>query len=178
MNERWFEDSDAVTRRMCSGVNGYLIQELVRATGHCDADVADLFRQGDRSRGQVCVVARCVCLFAGARLIGELDRSGVGETVAVDVVKSVDSLRASCGGNNEVLLRQLREDDNSDALLSMAQEEAELGRLVSLAPLGQVDTSEMLLNPRFGVAQQKESGEWKVRLLESLPNIVWPRCVP
>ena len=46
MNERWFEDSDAVTRRMCSGVNGYLIQELVRATGHCDADVADLFRQG------------------------------------------------------------------------------------------------------------------------------------
>ena len=95
-------------------------------------------------------------------MIGELDRSGVGETVYVDKVKSVQGLRASCRANNQVLLRQLKEDDHAQVLLEMAREEEELVRLSLLAPVGQVDTQHMLLNPRFGVAQQKECGAWKV----------------
>ena len=110
----------------------------------------------------MCVCGRCG---VGARLIGELDRSGVGETVVVDTVKSLTGLRASIRANNEVLVRQLREDDHSQTLLEMARDEVELGRLSLLAPLDQVDTGGMLLNPRFGVAQQKESGEWKVHVV-------------
>ena len=62
VNDRWFGDADAETRGVCSGVNGCLFQELVRAAGHCDANVADIFRYGSRL---VCIhgqVGLCVCV--------------------------------------------------------------------------------------------------------------------
>ena len=45
-NDAWFGDADNITRNVCKGINGYLMQELVQASGHCDKNVANLFRQG------------------------------------------------------------------------------------------------------------------------------------
>ena len=42
----WFQKCDGITKGVSAGVNGYLLQELLRASGHCDPDAADLFRDG------------------------------------------------------------------------------------------------------------------------------------
>ena len=43
----WFERCDDITRSVSKGVNGYLLQELLSASHHCDVAVADLFRDGN-----------------------------------------------------------------------------------------------------------------------------------
>ena len=42
----WFERCDNITRGVGKGVNGYLLQELLSASQHCDVAAADLFRDG------------------------------------------------------------------------------------------------------------------------------------
>ena len=43
----WFERCDDITRGVSKGVNGYLLQELLSASHHCDVAAADLFRDGN-----------------------------------------------------------------------------------------------------------------------------------
>jgi hypothetical protein len=42
----WFSKCDDATKRVSSGVNGYLLQELLRASSHRDLAAADLFKNG------------------------------------------------------------------------------------------------------------------------------------
>jgi hypothetical protein len=42
----WFRDCDAITKKVTEGVNGFLMQELLVASGHCDVGAVELFRQG------------------------------------------------------------------------------------------------------------------------------------
>ena len=42
----WFERCDDITRGVSKGVNGFLLQELLCASRHCDVAAADLFRDG------------------------------------------------------------------------------------------------------------------------------------
>jgi hypothetical protein len=42
----WFQRCDGITKGVSAGVNGYLLQELLCASGHCDPAAADLFRNG------------------------------------------------------------------------------------------------------------------------------------
>jgi len=46
-NAWWFEQCDEVTKKACDGVSGFLFQELLRASRHCDLQVTELFRQGE-----------------------------------------------------------------------------------------------------------------------------------
>ena len=101
-------------------------------------------------------------------MIGELHRSGVGEPICVDRVKSVEALRAGCKYSNEALLRDLREDRNAEALLKSTREDAAMGRMSNPVPIQKCDTSQILLNPRFGVEQEKDDGRMKIRAIDHL----------
>ena len=56
-NAHWFRESDVVTKKVCEGVNGFLFQELLWASDHCDLEVVELFRQGL----PVALCLACVC---------------------------------------------------------------------------------------------------------------------
>ena len=101
-------------------------------------------------------------------MLGELERSGVGAPVCVDYVKNLEELRASCKKSNEALLRELREDSNASALMSLTCEDTAMGRMTKPTPVGMADLSDVLLNPRFGVEQEKEDGTKKVRAIGHL----------
>ncbi len=92
-------------------------------------------------------------------MIGELACSGIGEKLEdetrVDVVKSIEELRANCQHNNAVLLSELREDVHSEALLKLACEDAALGRMCMPRTAGGAEMREWLLNPRFSAEQER-----------------------
>ena len=147
--DHWFADCDEITKRVTEGVNGYLLEELLRASGHCDTAVVDLFRKG-------------------ALMLGELERSGVGKPLDKDVVGSVATLQAGCAQSNRALLEQLRVDPNADARLEIMKEDARLGRMSAPVPFSTAACSGMLLNPRFGVIKEKEGSEVQVRAVDHL----------
>ena len=105
---------------------------------------------------------------AGAELIGELERSGVGRPLEVDSVKSVAELRRSCLESNQVLLREPREDNNAEELLRRTQADVLLGRMREIVSVQELDLAQVLLNPRFGVEQEKDDGRIKVRAVDHL----------
>ena len=148
-NAHWFEQCDEITKKVSEGVNGFLFQELLWASDHCDLEVAELFRQG-------------------AAMLGELERSGVGEPMYVDLVKSIVTLQASCVRSNAALVKQLKEDCNATELLRITREDAVMGRMTGPVPLESIDTAQALLNPRFGVEKEKEDGGIKVRAVDHL----------
>ena len=94
--------------------------------------------------------------------------SGVGRHVGVDYVKDIAELEASCAVSNKALVRELREDPNSEALLSLTQEDAAMGRMSMPVPLGKWVPDHVLLNPRFGVVQARDDGSTKVRAVDHL----------
>ena len=180
MCEQWFSRCDATTRRVSEGVNGYLMQELLTASRHCDLAVVELFRHGGQFCARCCVcVCVCACVqsaWAGAAMLGELACSGVGEAVSVDYVKSIGELMGSCERSNAALLRELREDSNAADLLRLAKEDAALGRMSEPVPAAETHLSQVLLNPRFGVEQEKEDGSMKVRAIDHLSWSPSTRC--
>ena len=109
-NEWWLQQKgDAITYGISREVSGFLLQELARASGHCDAQVAELFRQG--STGSTCQAPPLPLPLhvTGAPMLGQLDCSGVGTALEVDAPKDEQALKKTCAQNNEALLRQLRE---------------------------------------------------------------------
>ena len=101
-------------------------------------------------------------------MMGELERSGIGNPCDVDKVRSIAELQASCESSNKALLRNLRECSHASALLEQTRKDAALGRMTDPEPLANVDVSALLLNPRFGVEQEKEDGTFKVRAIDHL----------
>ena len=123
-------------------------------------------------------------------MIGELDCSGIGSKLEgdaqvdvatalestdclslcaqVDVVRSIDGLRANRKHNNAVLLSELREDIHSETLLKLAQEDSALGRMCTPRVAGGAELHEWLLNPRFSAEQEKDDGSTKVRAIDHL----------
>ena len=45
-NAHWFQECDEITKQVSQGVNGFLFQELVCASRHCDQGAVELFRTG------------------------------------------------------------------------------------------------------------------------------------
>ena len=166
----WFHGCDDITKAVSKTVNGFLFQELLAASGHADAKVADLFRTGPSyMQERATAKLRQSCNpSSGAKMVGELDCSGVGTPTPVDLVKNVAELKASCQTHNTELLPQLREDSNASELLRLASEDAKLGRMSFPKPAQADGMSEILLNPRFGVEQLKEDGSVKVRAVDHL----------
>ena len=65
-----------------------------------------------------------------------------------------------------MLLARLREDVRSADLLETTIKDAELGRLSHPRPIGELVSGEVLLHPRFGVAQVRSDGTTKVRAVD------------
>ena len=56
-NDLWLRaKADDITYCISKGVSGFLLQELVLASEHCDLEVAELFREGGCSFTKVCAV--------------------------------------------------------------------------------------------------------------------------
>ena len=101
-------------------------------------------------------------------MLGELECSGVGTPTQVDQVKCIDDLKDTCASSNEALLKELRESSDAHKLLEVTNADARMGRMTDPVPLSSVDVSAVLLNPRFGVEQEKEDGSTKVRAIDHL----------
>jgi hypothetical protein len=105
---------------------------------------------------------------AGAAMLGELSRSGVGEPTDVDCVKSIDGLKEGCASSNAKLLKELRPDEGAEALLASTKADAALGRMQEPTLADEASLEHVLLNPRFGVRQEKDDGSIKVRAIDHL----------
>lgn len=42
----WFRNSDAKIKRVASGVNGPMLEQLLKGSQYCDCDCANLLREG------------------------------------------------------------------------------------------------------------------------------------
>lgn len=130
----WFEGCDEILKQATEGVNGFLLQELLAASRHVDESAAEVFRKG-------------------ARMLDQLECSGIGKPVPWAQCKSVARLRQNVENSNRALLSQLRGDENGEALLKLTGEAAGKGWMTQPVPLDQADVRDVLLNPRFAVEQ-------------------------
>ena len=101
-------------------------------------------------------------------MIGELECSGIGNPCDVDRVRNINELRSSCESSNKALLQGLRQCSHARALLEQTKKDAALGRMSEPELLADADAHALLLNPRFGVEQEKEDGTVKVRAIDHL----------
>jgi hypothetical protein len=104
-----------------------------------------------------------MCLFAGAVLVGELPRSGIGKAVSCDVVPSLDRLWQERVKSNAEVLRSMKENEHSDWMLEAALKDAALGRLSTPVEAQGCFHDEALLHPRFAVAKDLPDGSVKRR---------------
>ena len=169
--DQWLRGCDSRVKAVSEAANSLLLAELLAASAHCDLACAELFREGvpwptigvSRPWGLCCV---------GAHMYGSLECSGVGMPVFHDDALDTERLKQDCLRTNLALLRELREDQYSDDLMRITQEDASLGRMTWPRELDlerdRALLGEVLLNPRFGVAQAKEDGSVKVRAVDNL----------
>ena len=112
------------------------------------------------------VASSCVLFGAGAPILGQLERSGVGDAIEAPPVQDHEWLKQDAARRNKVLLGKLKEDVHADRLLELSRADAELGRMSQPVTVESCDLSSMLLHPRFGVAQERPGGEVKVRAVD------------
>ena len=117
MCDAWFQNADMHTRSVAGRVNGPLFEKLLRAAGYCDSACVDMFRYG-------------------APMVGELERSGVGEPIVGNTFRPWSVLSENRMRSNAALVDFLRVVDHADELLALTQKDAELGRMRVPVPFG------------------------------------------
>ncbi len=132
--EAWFSECDAKVRAVAELVNGPLMPALAESTGYGDCACVEFFR-------------------AGALLLGELPRSGIGTPCALEAPCSVDELWAQRVEWNQELMASRREDANSRQLLQVSMADADLKRMSKpmRLPVGSKGPHNMLLSPGWVV---------------------------
>ena len=101
-------------------------------------------------------------------MLGELERSGVGQPMHVDYVRCIADLQRCCRSSNAELLQELREDSHAQELMRLTQEDASKGRMTAPVAASTGWASELLLNPRFGVERERADGSIKIRAVDHL----------
>ena len=124
LRDQWFAGCDDGVKRVCEGVNGHLMHELLVAFKYHDAECVELLRQGVSL--VVCLHVECaIALLKGAPMIGELEASGIGELIEraagtkheSKACKSVEELKACKASSNTTLVAELREDSHAEDIL-------------------------------------------------------------
>ena len=135
-----------------------LMDQLATVTEHCDKECVNFMRQG-------------------APFTYQLSSSGLGDAVVEPAVEPSGVLGAQCLEHNLALLKSLREDPHSEALLKAACEDAKLGRMTVPRKVTNNDKflENELLHPRFAAAQEKPDGSVKVRPID---NFSWSAVRP
>ena len=136
-------DGDSVLRVVVGASNGFLFEQLIRAADHEDADCADLLR-------------------FGARILGELTRSGIGIPCECGDVTSVHELWETHIANNKSLCKRLQagrdvDDQTEQRKQQLVHEatmsDASLGRVTMPVPIDASCAEGYVLQPRFGIEQ-------------------------
>ena len=131
----WLASADAETQRISACVNGPLLCDLVRLSGHCDTSLPELFR-------------------SGASVSGVLPPSGTGTLIESPAVfTSLEALSASRVQSNMELCQTIRDSEHSETLLAKTQEDAALGRMTEPVVLDSPAHCQLLLARRFAVVQ-------------------------
>ena len=108
-----------------------------------------------------------VLLFcAGATLVGELDRSGIGKPVSCDMIASLGSLWQNRRASNQQVLCGLREDEHAAWLLEATRKDASLSRMSSPLPVHRDGFDAGLLHPRFAVCKSLPDGSSSLRAVD------------
>ena len=136
---------------MGRNVNGHLFRQLLDAADYVDAECVDLLRVG-ASAGPLASPPWYGSCSAGAPVLGELPRSGLGEPLAPAVGKCIDKLWATRGERNSELLATLKEDVHAEELLRAAKADADAGWATQPMPLPAGTFTEALLHPRRATA--------------------------
>ena len=147
--EAWFHSAEPGVRKVAQHVNGPLCAEIAQAIGFQDAACVELFR-------------------VGAPLIGVLPCSGHGRAEVFPACSSERDLLRRAASQNTKLIKSLREDENSSAVLKLTRDEAVTGRISAPKPLADVCLAGAVVAPRFAVAQQREDGSTKLRLVDDM----------
>ena len=127
----WLSRADPQTRKICSTVNGPLLEMLAQSIGYRDASCIDLLRDG-------------------APIIGRLPRFG-GAGALLEDAQDVDTgafWRDAIGNSNEKILQRLREDEHAAKLHKACVEDAEQGRMTNPVLLRAEHCCELVLSPR------------------------------
>ena len=144
-SDKWFGKADKAIRELVGGSNGLLFEQLIKASGHADVECANLLRHG-------------------AKIIGELDVSGIGTPCETNGSKPTvsNSLWSKHVSNNVALCQRLmteREDDGQEiwrkeSLIHDATlDDAMRWRQSLPIPIDSACAEGYLLQPRFTVEQ-------------------------
>ena len=165
----WFGAADKEIKGLTSGMNGPLLETLLKASKYEDVECVALIREG--SHTQLVTYLRYILLYAsGASMIGEIPCSGVGKPIEVVTSTSTDELWTARRQNNSALIGTLKEDKHAEWLLSHTKAEAAAGRMSKPEPLSEEMQENWKLQPRFAVEQTKPDGSMKLRAID---NFSW-----
>ena len=99
-------------------------------------------------------------------MIGQIDRSGVGTPTFPGNIKKENDLWNARAEHNRKMIGQLREDEHATWLHDATIADAALNRMSEPKRIEDYDISELLLQPRFAVAQIKPDRSIKLRAVD------------
>ena len=145
----WFGAADNIIKEICVGINGPLLELLLKLSGHVDPLCANMFRDG-------------------APLVGKLPVSGNGVRENKRPHESIEHLKNTAAVGNSKVVKRLRQDPFASEILKQTMQDAALGRMTWPADLSQVQLEDVRISHRFGVDQGlKSDGSRKIRCVDS-----------
>ena len=83
-------------------------------------------------------------------------------------MKSIDAIRKKRAQSNAALIKSLREDEHAATLLEATKADWVAGRMTEPVLVDEGIPADVLLHPRFSVAQEKEDGSMKIRPVDNM----------
>jgi hypothetical protein len=146
--QAWFANADPGVKRVAAGVNGPLMEHLIKETGFTDTTCAELFREGGSLVGVLEPIAGC-----NPKLYPDPD--------------DPESVRATAAAANSELIGTIRQDQHADFLMAQTLEDAALGRMTEPVKVSAVSTDTVRLARRFSREQgTKPDGSVKLRAVD------------
>eukprot|EP00972_Heterocapsa_arctica_P107411 15820862-Heterocapsa_arctica.AAC.1 len=145
----WAATADPRTSLLVSRLHGPLAAEIMKASGHKDADLPEAWRCGFPYVGQLPQCMEAVKQVVPGSL-GNLTES---------------QLRSERAERNQFVLSQLRESEWDGDLMAEADKDLELGAMTAVVPLSNVDLDSINVSRRLPVREQKSAG-WRTRAVE------------
>ena len=165
--EQWFAEADVTTRQVAGGANGHLFQTLLRASGYHDVACVDLLREGT-----LCHCAVLLFRHAPRPQIGQIYRNGVGTPTCPGNIKKQKELWNARAVHNQKMLSQLIEDEHATWLNDTTIADAALNRMSVPRRIEDYDIGELLLQPRFAVAQIRQDRSIKLRAVDHFGGVL------
>ena len=149
-----------------ANVGGMLFEALLRATEYVDCECVDMFREGS----SFVLRARRMCVFVVlcTKLVGLLDHAGLGEHVPCSSRISEDELWEKRSQHNKSLLNRMRDDVHSQWLFEHTCKESQRGWNSKPEPVTDSMIDDVLMSPRFAIAQSRPDGSSKFRAIDNL----------